>query len=202
MKILGRGWQYTVYDLKNERVLKRRNSKIVAYIEMLKSCFPYTKHPLWKFLDYYNSGTSEAISSLGKIKNSNLDTGMFGNPIILENGINYEQDKITPLQSYFKKHTEKENFEIVDKFIKFNKLLIQNNLMDKSFAIAKNFGINQKGEIVLSDIGEIWSSPENIQKQIRKRVWGYNYVIKTLPNKKLQNYFISQMDINFYKNLN
>jgi hypothetical protein len=194
MKILGRGWQYTAYDLENGRVLKRRNSKMTAYIEMLKSCFPYTKNPIWKFTDYYKAGTNEAKSSLNKILVSNLDKKLFGNPLILENGIDYEQDKIMPIRTYFRNNNNEENRKVVDAFIEFNKLLIQNNLIDKSFAIAKNFGLNEMGEIVLCDIGELWSSPENIREQIEKKVWRYGYVLKTLPNKELREYFVDQMN--------
>jgi tRNA1(Val) A37 N6-methylase TrmN6 len=80
-------------------------------------------------------------------------------------------------------------------FAQKNKVVaVENNLIDKSFNIGANFGLNKQGEIVLSDIGELWSNPENIKKQIEKRVWSYDYILRYLPSEKLREYFISKMD--------
>jgi hypothetical protein len=194
MKKLGQGWQYTVYDLGNDRVFKKRNSKFTAYLKMLKNCYPYKKDPISMFPKYYKWGTQEALDSIKKIQTLSLDPNIFGNPIFHENGIDYEQDKVIPLHTYFENNPTEEGFRVIDKFIKFNKMLIENNLIDKSFNIGANFGLNKQGEIVLSDIGELWSNPENIKKQIEKRVWSYDYILRYLPSEKLREYFISKMD--------
>lgn len=194
MKYLGRGWQYTTYDLGNGRVFKKHNSRFVSYLKMIKDCFPYTQYPIWKFSEYYNSVMKEARDSILKIQKTNLDQSIFGNPRIDLNGIDYEQDSVIPLHKFFKNSSFADSKKIIDKFIDLNLILIQNRLIDKSFAIAKNFGLNKGGEVILIDIGELWSDPEKINKQIRNRVWIKRYIVKTFPDKSIRDYFIVQMD--------
>ena len=164
---------------------------------MFLDCFPYTKLRISKFSDYYKWGKEEAIGSLQKILNSNLDQSIFGNPKVLDNGIDYEQDKVKPIHDYFTEASLEESKIVVDKFIELNKILVKNKLIDKSFSIAKNFGLNEKGEIVLSDIGEIWSKSENIEKQIRNKAWMRPYVLKPIPKGELREYFIKRMNESF-----
>jgi len=197
MDKLGRGWQYTAYDLGNGRVLKRRNTKLQAYRVMFKSLLPFP--PIWKFPKFYRAAQSEAVGSLKKVQQTSLPKELFGNPTFSANGIDYEQDKVLPLQDFFKQCNLEEGKQAINKFVEFNKLLLAHNFIDKSFAIGKNFGFNEREEIAMCDIGEIWSSPENIQKQIINRVWTYNYVVKVFPNQELKDYFIREMDKAFLK---
>lgn len=184
-----------MYDLGDGKVLKKRNSKIIAYAVMLRSTLPYSQ--LWMFPKYYKSGTNEALSSIQKISSSDLDIVHFANPRILEDGITYMQDKVIPLDSYLKNNSLEKGYKTIDKFIDFSKFLLLHSLIDKSFNIGKNFGVNAEGEIVMSDIGEIWSNPESIQKQIKNKVWTYGYVLEGIPHKELQTYFIERMNNNF-----
>ena len=99
MKKLGRGWQYTTYDLGNGRVLKKYNSRMVGYIFMIKECLPFRNHPLWKLPSYYNGCKQTALESIKKISDPVLEAWMMGNPKIL-NSLDYEQDKLIPLHDY------------------------------------------------------------------------------------------------------
>jgi len=194
MKKIGRGWQYTVYNLGDDRVLKRCNNKLTAYFIMMLDCFPYIRNPIWKFPSYYASSILNAKNSLQKLKGTNLDKKLFGNPRYLNNGLDYEQDKLKPLDIQLKIITSNEGRKIINNFIDFNKLLIQNGCIDKSFNIGKNFALDKEGNIVLSDIGELYFSKEAIEKQINKKAWTAHYVIKHIP-KELRNYFIDNMEI-------
>ncbi len=195
MKKIGQGWQYSVYDLENGRVYKRKNSRWEAYKVMWRSTLPFP--PIWKFAKFYDSVGNEARDSLKKIEETSLDAGLFANSKILSNGIDYEQDKIIPIQDYFQSHSIEEGKVVIDKFIVFVKFLMAHNMVDKSFAIGKNFGLNSNGEVVLCDIGEIWSDPENIQKLIMEKIWSKHYVVKIFPNNHLKDYFLQEMDKHF-----
>jgi len=196
MKKIGRGWQYTTYDKGNGRVLKKYNTRFQSYSIMMKQNFPFWSYPIWKLSKYYNGCKNTALSSIQKIKKTKMNLSIFGNPTIL-NELDYEQDKVVPLHIYFKKINNIEGKLIIDKFVKFNKMLLENKLIDKSFLIGKNYGINNDGEIVLIDIGELYSSEESIKKQIQKRPWEHPYVTSTIPDKELREYFILQMNNNF-----
>ena len=199
MKYLGQGWQYMVYDIGNNRVLKKYNTRFQAYAIMFRQCFPYIGYPIWKFPKFHEGCKKTAFDSIQKIKNTKMDLALFGNPKIL-NDLDYEQDKVIPLNIYFKSLTFEQGKFVIDEFIAFNKILIQNRLMDKSFLIGKNYGINASGKIILTDIGELYSSDEGIKKQISLKPWDVGYVTSTIP-KKFREYFVRQMNLHIKKEI-
>jgi len=192
MKFIGRGWQYTVYDLGNGRVLKKYNTRSQGYWIIFKQCFPYINYPIWKIPDYYNGCKNTALDSIRKIKTTNVNMSLFGNPKII-NDLDYEQDKVIPLSVYFKSLSFEQGVVLINKFIGLNLLLIKKRLMDKSFLIGKNYGINKNGEIILTDIGELYSAPASIKRQIELKPWDIYYVTSTIP-KRFRKYFVEQMN--------
>lgn len=195
MKRLGRGWQYTVYDLGNGRVLKKYNSTLWAYLIPLRDCFPYIRHPLWKIPSYVRGCKETAQTSLLKVSQGRIEARFMGNPV-LKGGLDYEQDKVEPLQDYFRRASVKESKDAIDSFVRLNYLLLEKGMIDKSFNICKNFGKNNNGEIIIIDLGELYSSEAAIRRQREKRAWAMPYVLYSLP-KEVRVYFIEQMDKNF-----
>ena len=193
MKKIGRGWQYTVYDIGNGRVLKKYNSRTTSYLRMLHDLFPYTESPIWVFSRYYNNCKRHAQDSLRWMSSCKVDQQLFGNPVIYQDGLTYEQDKVNSLRRAVKQRSFEQQKELVDSFVRFNRELISQGVIDKSFNFCSNFGINERGEIVLTDIGELLVTPVRIREQIKMRVWAKWYVLNKLP-KKLNTYFIEQMD--------
>lgn len=86
---------------------------------------------------------------------------------------------------------------IIDQFIILNKQLLGLGIIDKSFNITKNYGLNEKGDIILIDIGELFDNPERVKKQLIDRAWDRNYVSGCIKDKEAQEYFIKKMDENF-----
>ncbi len=195
MKFIGRGWQYTVYDIGNNRVLKKYNTRLQAYFIMLRENFPYIEYPLWKFPKDYNRCRNMALDSINKIKETKIDLAFFGHPRIL-NELDYEQDKVTPLHIYFIGLTKSEGEHVIDEFVKFNQMLIENRLIDKSFLVGKNYAIDSTGKIILIDIGELYSNVESIKKQIELKPWDIDYVTSTIP-AQFREYFIQEMNKGF-----
>ena len=194
MKYLGRGWQYTVYDLGNGRVSKKYNTKFQAYSIMLRQTFPSFRYPFWKIPRYHRGCRDTALDSIKKIKETKIDMALFGYPKVL-NELDYEQDKAIPLHVYFKTLSLDEGKKRIDQFINLNQKLIKSRLIDKSFLIGKNYGLNSKGEIILIDIGELYSSDEAIKRQIARKPWDIYYVTSTIP-KKFRSYFVEEMNKN------
>lgn len=193
LKKLGRGWQYTVYDLGNGKVYKRWNTRLEAYKIMFVACFPYIRNPFWKFSEYYQASINTAKNSIRSLFAHSIGKEYFGNPKILDNGFDYEQDKLLPIDNYLAKVSQEEGKELINKFVEFTKFLIANRIIDKSFNIGKNFALDKANNIVVSDIGELYFTPELIQKQIEKKAWRAPYVLSPIP-KKLRGYFIDRME--------
>ena len=199
MKLIRRGWQYSVYDIGNGRVLKRYNTGFESYLEMLKEQLFNLWFPVTGFSNIYKESKVLASRSLQKITSCTVDQSLFGNPKIIGE-LEYEQDLVKPLSDYFENHSVNESKKMIDKFIKFCKLLHKNSLIEKHFNMADNFGLNNSEEIVLIDLGEICSSKEEISKQINKQVWLGPDVLGKFP-AALGKYFIQKMNEAFGKNV-
>ena len=196
MKILGRGWQYTTYDLRNGRVLKKYNSLVVAYIVMFFAYLNSDRLSFFKLPEYYKGCKETARDSMKKVKSGVLESWMMGNPKVL-NELDYEQDVLIPLHDCINNVTLEEAKKWVDKFVSFNKLLVERSLIDKSFNITKNFAIDSSERVVLMDLGELYSSKAAIDEQRRKRMWAYPYVVDCILQEEMRIYYLKQMDENF-----
>jgi hypothetical protein len=74
---------------------------------------------------------------------------------------------------------------------------LERGVIDKSFNITKNYGLNEKDEIVLIDIGELFDDPERIKQQCIDRAWDKDYVAGCIENEDARKYFVQEMDKNF-----
>jgi hypothetical protein len=131
-----------------------------------------------------------------KVQQGTLEPWMMGNPRVL-NELDYEQDKMIPLHEQLDKVSAAEAKILIDHFIAFNALLVERSLVDKSFNITKNFGLDRGGRVVLMDLGELYSSKAAIDEQRRKRMWASKYVTRAIPDKEIRGYYIEQMDKHF-----
>lgn len=196
MKKLGEGWQYTAYDLGNGRVFKKFHSLPKMYWVIFKDIFPFRVNPLVKLPSYARNSKRKALASLKILKENKIPGAWIGNPKFLQ-GLDYEQDKARPLHDVFVvSDTETIKF-IIDQFIIFNKQLLGLGIIDKSFNITKNYGLNEKRDIVLIDLGELFDDPVRIKKQMADRAWDRNYVAGCIKNKEAREYFIKKMDESF-----
>ncbi len=196
MKKIGQGWQYSVYDMGNGRVLKKFHSFLRSYWVIVKTIFPFKDDSLMVIPDFSRQMKRKALVSFEILKKRNIPGEFIGNPRFL-NTLDFEQDKATPLHDVFDKSKSSEIISIIDRFVIFNKRLLDMGVIDKSFNITKNFGINQKGEIVLIDIGELLDNPEKIRQHCADRVWAKHYVAGCIQDEGARKYFVDEMDKNF-----
>jgi len=196
MKKIGQGWQYSVYDLGNEKVLKKFHSWTKAYIVIFKEIFPFKNDSFFEIPSFIKDMKRKMDDSLRIIKTKNIPNEWMANPRFI-NRYDFEQDKVMPLHDIFEKLNTEESKEIINQFISFNKKILEIGVIDKSFNITKNYGINTTGDIVLIDIGELYDDLEMIRKQFNDRVWDKSYVAGCIKNIEVQEYFIREMDKNF-----
>ncbi len=189
---VGKGWQYTVYDLGNGRVYKKFNTKLEAYRIMLKDRW----YIFWRLPGYLKKMKKNVKKSFQFLEKNDIDGDLIGN-FKRRKGLDYEQDKAVPLKDYCKKlsrDSKKECRAIVDKFIKLVDTLYSDyGCMDKAMKFGKNFGIDNNGQVVLIDIGEIWFEPKSIKKRVKKRTW-LNVDNMEGVLKYLREYYIQELD--------
>jgi len=196
MKKIGEGWQYTVYDLGNGRVLKKFHSPLKSYWVILKDIFPFQNDSLFEISGFSRGMKVKALESFEILKKKELPSGWLGNPKFI-NDLDFEQDKAKPLHDAFSQFGVEEAKKIIDKFMEFNKKLLERGVIDKSFNITKNYGLNNEGEIVLIDIGELFDDPKRIKEQCANRAWAKDYVAGHIASDEVREYFIEEMDRNF-----
>jgi hypothetical protein len=196
MKKIGEGWQYSVCSINNERVLKKFHSPIKSYWVILKTIFPFRDDSLLMVPRFSRSAKKKALASFEIIKRNRIPAGCLGNPKFFNN-LDYEQDRVQPLHDIFKIADTLSIKSIIDEFIIFNKRLLEIGIIDKSFNITKNYGLNKEFKIVLIDIGELFDNPMLIKKQIADRAWDKNYVAGCIKDEEAREYFIRKMDENF-----
>ncbi|KKQ35962.1 MAG: hypothetical protein US50_C0002G0022 [Candidatus Nomurabacteria bacterium GW2011_GWB1_37_5] len=196
MKKIGEGWQYSVYDLGNGRVLKKFHSWPKAFWVILKKTKLSKKYPFWSIPKYINSMKMRASRSFQILKSCNIPQSWIGNPLLI-NGLDYEQDKVRSLYEILEKVNTEEGKKIVDKFIEFNIKLLNLGIIDKSFNITKNYGLNHEGDVVLIDIGEIFDDPRDIARQRQEKIWLRHYVVDCIQDKEVCDHFICQMNDSF-----
>ena len=199
MKKIGEGWQSGVYDLENGRVLKKFHSPLKSYWVILKDIFPFKQDSIFEIPGFSRGMKVKALESFEILKKKNLPPEWLGNPKFI-NDLDFEQDKAFPLHDIFSQSEVEEAKGIIDKFVEFNKKLLERGVIDKSFNITKNYGLNSDGEIVLIDIGELFDNPERIKEQCAGRAWAKDYVAGRIANDVAREYFIKEMDKNFESN--
>ncbi len=196
MKKLGEGWQYTAYDLGNGRVLKEFHSLPKTYWVILKDILYFRADSLAKLPSYARNSKIKATASLRILQENRIPANWIGNPKFV-GGLDYEQDKAQPLHDVFEDADTASSKSVIDKFIIFNKQLLELGIIDKSFNITKNYGLDGGREIIMIDIGELFDDPVRIKKQITDRAWDRNYVSGCIKDKEAREYFIKEMDKNF-----
>jgi len=187
-KILGQGWQYTVYDLGNGRVYKRFNS----VWQMFPVIWKERKQVFWRIPWYVKEMKNNAIKSFDYLDNINIDKKLLGD-FERRQGLDYEQDKALSIKEYLKDVSEDETRRVVDKFIGLVKIFWEIGFIDKAMKVGKNFGVNKNGEVVLIDLGEIWYKDESIKQRLKKRIWAGRDNMDGLP-EKVRPYYIKKMD--------
>ena len=195
-KELGHGWQHTAYDLENGRVLKRSNSWLRAFCVIASMLYPFNQYPLWKIPSYIQRARAKTARSFEILKRKELNPAWFAHPVFLD-GLDYEQDRVMPIHQAFDMSTIDESKKVIDDVIVFQKLLLQHGLIDKYFNIAKNFGIDANGDIVLIDIGEVTEDEKMILTQRRMQAWEAPYILRHIKEPKLQSYYAEQMRTHF-----
>ncbi len=196
MKKIGQGWQYSVYDLGNGRVLKKFHSWPKAYWVIFKNIFPFKEDSMFEISSFIKDMKRKMDHSLKVMSKIDIPQEYLANPNFL-NKYDFEQDKVKPLHDIFDAINAEEGKKIISDFIEFNKKLFNLGFIDKSFNITKNYGLNDNGEIVLIDIGELFDDQEKIKKQLNDKCWEKHYVVDGIKSKELREYFINEMNKNF-----
>lgn len=163
MKRLGSGLQFNVYDLGNEKILRKPKKEFFQYLTYLiwspKLIFNLSK---WKNLIQKANEDREFATNYFKKYRSAYN--LIGNPEFNLEGI--LQDKVIPFRKLFGK-SEIQDKNLIDKYVQFTFSCWKNGFADRIYNIDNNFGLDKNNKIILMDFFEITTRKEDVKKQLK-----------------------------------
>lgn len=177
MKLIGKGWQYRVYDIGNERVRKIKRTPIDSFcriffmpkIIMENRKFRFNPGLSYREMRRISHESEENIMKLKEILPS-MPMYLTGNPVFLS-GVNYEQDYATPLLRYFQEHEDTENKKAITLYARLILELWQYGCSDSVFNFATNSGVDSQNRVIQIDIGELDFEKNIVAEKVRNKKW-------------------------------
>ncbi len=193
MKKIGKGWQFNVYKISEERVLKVPLKYMAQLLNILISAGPFIffKKPIKRV-------RQESLQSFKNLRDVISDEKfplyILGNPIINFKTLEYSQDLVEPLSKYFKRTNYVEKEKIIRLYPNLIHKIWQFGFSDKVFNFTLNNGIDKNGNLVLLDIGELDFVKEDVVKDIKSKRWLRAYSYLSLKDKKLKEVYRQVME--------
>ncbi len=193
MKKIGQGLSYTVYELTNNRVLKKPTFNFYKFSKLLfwSIRFRFNLSLMKKLSPIIKSG-QESINILRDNINS-IDSKVIGNPEFCVGRLEYTQDKVIILRDYFNTHSLIENKKIIDNYIQNTFQTWKNGFSDIDFNFAMNSGVTSAGFVVLADINGLCFDKSVLAELIKKQVWLDKHSFKHIIDDDLKKYFKLEM---------
>lgn len=190
MKKIGEGWYYDVFDLENDRVLKKRKDFTSIAAKFDKAFF---LRGIYKWFKGYNYAVKCAWATgrmKERIKKSFELAKILGNPVFVSD-TNYEQDKVRIIADSLSGILE-EDKKIIDSYIKSIFVCWENAFSDRIYNFSINNGYNSWNDLILIDFNEVTFLKNEVLKDILEKRWEKSWSAKQI-DQKLQNYYFEQM---------
>ncbi len=169
MRKIGEGYYYNVYEIDNNKVLKKLKSKARIFLFIFISKIFNLKKTIkeYKNLSFnLKRLTEEYKNILLKIKDQNL----IANPEFI-NDLEYKQDKVNTINKIIKNSSEKEFEKIVYDYIELLFKLWSFGVSDSIFNFSLNCGYDKFNKLTLFDFNELSFSKENVLEHIKTEIW-------------------------------
>lgn len=194
MKKIGKGWQYTVYDLNNGRVRKQSYPTIIQYLYILSD----TLFAKWNiFVEAWKG--MHRVRMMEKVSNEYIktilpifDAKLLGNPVFLDDG--YEQDKVVILDNILKNCTIEVGKKIFDAYVRLIHTTWQYGFADSVFNFTTNNSWDEQSEVAQIDFGELVLNKADVEKDILNKRWLRNASYTFFPNGELKDYYFNLME--------
>ena len=207
MKQIGEGLQYKVFEMEGNtrRVMKiplldnEIAQKIITWIDD-KNQNPNSSSPTFTFEEKFISTIQERKNSYIFIKQLTQNVPkvqiIIGNIKFLDNFI-MEQDKVTILRDLINDSSLNVDYQknLIDNFIKLIFECWKYGFSDRVFNITENTGIDEKGNLVQIDCGEIVYEKKDVEELIKTKRWlnSWSYT-KDMQNSEIKEYYAKMMD--------
>jgi transglutaminase/protease-like cytokinesis protein 3 len=185
MHKISEGYFYEVYDLGNNRVLKKKRPFLKIMGDVRKEYESNFFTGVIKTFQHIRKCT-EATSSVRK-KMEKIPHSLLGNPRFI-NKVEYEQDKAVLLMDYFTTHSTEENKVVIDKYSALVKEFLKYGVHDYVYKFKNSYGINSNGEVVFIDFNEVTFSKDKTLEYIKIKEWRNDNQFRKFPEGELKEY--------------
>ena len=170
--LIGRGAQYSVYDIGDSRVLKVLNS--------LDESIAFFRHREAEEENAVADGTQvrdTAIRSVPHILRLSARYPILSDALGCPRAapaLGYTQEKVLPLSDVFEKATPEEMCRLIDGFIDCYLLCWQYGVYDYLMNLLGNNGLDANGRVVQIDFGECALRTSTVSDAVFSPDWGFN----------------------------
>jgi hypothetical protein len=192
MDIINRGAQYKVIDTHDGRV---RKIPLTAeeFRAVVRSWYAPEMPPEEELTIDYRKLALDSCKDMQILLDKHPELrASFGNPIFETKGT-YTQDKLHTMGEILQQSTPTQQRMLVDRFIDFVLYHWRYGLSELIFNLTVNNGLNDTGQIVLLDFGEITFNKEEIRATIDAKWWLRSFSYTHDIPKGLQPYYAQSL---------
>jgi len=181
-----------VYDLGNGRVLKIPRNKFQQVITLF----------FWGYLNPIRivrkliSVSRMTETSLTKVKDllKDVPLELAGHPQFIQDRA-YEQDKALPLMRFLTGNDVEGAKKIIDQYVQHVFTCWALGFSEMTTNLTINHGLNEEGEVILLDIGELLTKKEEVTERLENKLWRTSWTYKYhMRNPAIRNYFDERME--------
>lgn len=185
------GVQFLVYRETSTRVLKVPTSRLWKLVKFIE----WGDSDVNSLVTEVNNMEKTSEESLSGLKSLGVDDSFaeIGHPKIMPDN-SYEQDFAAPLHEYFETHTLEQNKVLIEKYINNIFSHWKSGFSDVVFNFRVNNGVTASEEVILSDIGELTFSKEEVARHIREKTWLGQFSYTSLEDQELKDHFKTKME--------
>jgi hypothetical protein len=191
------GWQYRVYNYDDKRVLKEPHNWVSRLKIIYDQNGKFHKHPLLSTAKSFYYSTRDLRSSTNSIHKNwqRLPLELFANPTFLSYYV-YTQDKVMPFSTYLRNHSREQNQSAINKIVELIHTCWRHGFGDTSYQYHINYGINDEGNAVLFDFGEIQFEKDCIAYNIQNKRWKTQWHHMQMKDEELKLHIEAAFDEN------
>ncbi len=193
---IGRGWQFAVYDLGDNRVLKKRYSNFEKFSlikeKQIRKGNPYSLMQILISILRVNNLANDSNKYVRKLS-AKFNLSFLENPLFDRFG-GYEQDKILLLEEIFRDCSLDYGKKLLDQYASLIHETWKFGFSDIRFNFLENNGININGKLIQSGFGEITLNKNQALDNLKNRKWLKANCFLTFPEGELKKYYASIME--------
>ena len=206
MKYIGEGYYYRVYEFDNNRVYKELQSYWFSFKKIYLLTRDKTGSSIIKSAIIAHKSAVGERKLLSVVKERQFFgalLSLFANPSFVGKTLNYTQDKVIIMEDFFSKSGLEQNKKAIDGYIEFQKKLWSYGMLDATYKLQTNYGIDARGGVVCIDFGEFVFTKEKALASILKKKWLSRQSYKNWKDLELKNYYTERIsDAMTEENLN